>query len=86
MALEIGLKCMEMTTTDTFSYPFLESRHGPRALIDDRSLVVGLYSRSGMNYEAQVMSELTDRHGAATLAMVPQAGWTTGNVTSSLSL
>lgn len=86
MALEIGLKCMEMTTTDTFSYQFLESRHGPRALIDERSLVVGLYSRGGLNYEAQVMTELTARHRATTLAIVPEEGWTTGDVTSSIAV
>jgi glutamine---fructose-6-phosphate transaminase (isomerizing) len=86
MALEIGLKLMEMTTTDAFSYPFLESRHGPRSLIDENTLVIGMYSRGGLKYEAQLMNELTTRHGATTLAIVPQAGWETGRVSASISV
>jgi glucosamine--fructose-6-phosphate aminotransferase (isomerizing) len=86
IALEAGLKCMEMSTTDTFSYTFMESRHGPRSLIDENSLVVGLYSHSGLHYEAQVMEELTLKHKATTLALTPTSGWETGKVTASASL
>jgi glucosamine--fructose-6-phosphate aminotransferase (isomerizing) len=86
MALEIGLKLMEMTNTDAFSYPFLESRHGPRSLIDENTLVIGMYSRGGLKYEAQLMDELTSKHGATTLAIIPQAGWETGRVSASISV
>jgi glutamine---fructose-6-phosphate transaminase (isomerizing) len=86
IAKEAGLKCMEMSTTDTFSYTFMESRHGPRSLIDENSLVVGLYSRSGLHYEAQVMDELTQNHKATTLAITPTRNWETGKVTASISL
>jgi glutamine---fructose-6-phosphate transaminase (isomerizing) len=86
IAMEAGLKCMEMSTNDTFSYTFMESRHGPRSLIDENTLVVGLYSRSGLHYEAQVMDELTQKHKATTLAIVPTSGWETGKVTASVSL
>jgi glucosamine--fructose-6-phosphate aminotransferase (isomerizing) len=86
IALEAGLKCMEMSNTDAFSYTFMESRHGPRSLIDQNSLVVGLYSRSGLHYEAQVMDELTQKHQATTLALTPTSSWETGKVTASVSL
>jgi len=86
IALEAGLKCMEMSNTDAFSYTFMESRHGPRSLIDQNSLVIGLYSRSGLHYEAQVMDELTQKHQATTLALTPTSGWETGKVTASVSL
>lgn len=86
IAHEIGLKCMEMSGADTFSYTFLETRHGPRALIDENSLVVGLYSHSGLDYEADLMDELTTNHGATTLAIVPHAGWKTGRVSTAISV
>ena len=86
IAREAGLKCMEMSTTDTFSYQFLESRHGPRVLIDENTLVVGLYSQAGLNYEAQVMEELTLNHQATTLAITPTERWNTGEVTAAISV
>jgi glucosamine--fructose-6-phosphate aminotransferase (isomerizing) len=86
IAMEAALKCMEMSSTNAFSFTFMESRHGPRSLIDENSLVVGLYSRSGLHYEAQVMDELTQKHKATTLALTPADGWETGKVTASVSL
>ncbi len=86
IAMEAALKCMEMSSTNAFSFTFMESRHGPRSLIDENSLVVGLYSHSGLHYEAQVMDELTQKHKATTLALTPTAGWETGTVTASVSL
>jgi len=86
IAMEAALKCMEMSSTDAFSFPFMESRHGPRSLVDENSLVVGLYSHSGLHYEAQVMEELTLKHKATTLALTPTSDWETGNVTASASL
>jgi glucosamine--fructose-6-phosphate aminotransferase (isomerizing) len=86
MAREGALKCMEMSITDAFSYPFLESRHGPRSLIDERTLVVGLYSHGGQNYEARLMEELTLNHRATTMAVVPRSGWKTGVVSATLDV
>jgi glucosamine--fructose-6-phosphate aminotransferase (isomerizing) len=75
------LKMIEMSLSNAMSFPFLESRHGPRALIDENSLVIGLYSRAGLGYEAQVMDELTRKHGATTVAIVPVEDWDSGSVT-----
>jgi len=80
IALEATLKTLEMTLSNTFNFTFLESRHGPRSLIDDHTLVVGLYSHAGLNYEAQVMSELTQNHHATTVAITPNPQWETGKV------
>ena len=82
LAQEIALKCMEMSSTDTFAYHFMESRHGPRSLIDENTLVVGFYSHGGKSYEAKVMDEYTQKLGATTLAVVPEEDWETGTVSS----
>lgn len=84
IARDGALKTMEMAATDALAFPFMESRHGPRSIIDEETLVVGLYSRGGRRYEAQVMSEYTANHHASTLAVVPEPGWETGQVTAVL--
>jgi glutamine---fructose-6-phosphate transaminase (isomerizing) len=86
IAREATLKMIEMTISDTICIPFLESRHGPRSLIDEQSLVIGLYSRAGAGYEASVMDELTRKHGATTVAVVPDASWKTGQVVHKVSV
>lgn len=86
MALEATLKTLEMTLSNTLNFTFLESRHGPRSLIDEQTLVVGLYSHAGLNYEAQVMSELTLNHGATTVALTPNPQWETGKVSYQISV
>jgi len=86
LAREIGFKCMQMSTIPAFSFPFLESRRGPNAMIDEDSLVIGFYSRHGKLYEAQVMDELTTQHGATTFAVTPEPGWETGRVSAAFSV
>jgi glutamine---fructose-6-phosphate transaminase (isomerizing) len=80
IAQEATLKMIEMTISDTICVPFMESRHGPRSLIDEGSLVIGLYTRAGSGYEARVMEELTRNHKAVTVAICPNAEWDTGEV------
>ena len=86
IAREGALKCMEMANSDAYAFPMLESRHGPRAIIDENSLVVGLYSWAGRKYEAALMEEYTHYHHATTLALVPEPGWETGLVTASIAV
>jgi glucosamine--fructose-6-phosphate aminotransferase (isomerizing) len=86
IACEATLKMMEMTISNTISVPFLESRHGPRSLIDEKSLVIGLYSNAGIGYEAKVMDELTLNHNATTVALNPNSEWETGNCTYKISI
>jgi glucosamine--fructose-6-phosphate aminotransferase (isomerizing) len=84
-AQEGTLKMIEMSLSNSLSFPFLESRHGPRALVDENSLVIGLYSHAGLGYEAQVMDELTRSHRATTVAIVPHQNWSTGKVTLTIA-
>jgi glucosamine--fructose-6-phosphate aminotransferase (isomerizing) len=86
VARESTLKMIEMTISDTICVPFMESRHGPRSLIDENSLVVGLYGRAGNGYEAKVMDELTRNQGANTVAIIPDPNWDSGKVTYKLSV
>jgi glutamine---fructose-6-phosphate transaminase (isomerizing) len=84
IALEATLKMIEMSISNVLCFPVLESRHGPKSLIDENSMVVALYSQGGLNYEADLMSELTRVHRATTVAIIPDASWNTGEVTYKL--
>lgn len=78
---EATLKVLEMSFVPTFCYPFLESRHGPRSLLDTNTLVVGLYSQAGRGLEGPVLEEYTRNFGVNSLAFVPGSGWDAGAVT-----
>jgi len=80
-ARDATLKMMEMSLSEVLCFPFLESRHGPKSLIDENSLVIGLYSQAGSRYEAQLMEEYTTKHHATTVAIVPDMNFETGRVT-----
>jgi glucosamine--fructose-6-phosphate aminotransferase (isomerizing) len=84
IALEATLKMIEMSLSNVLCFPVLESRHGPKSLIDENSMVVALYSHGGLNYEADLMTELTRVHHATTVAITPDAKWNTGEVSYKL--
>ena len=58
IANEAMLKMKEMTLTYAESYHFLEFRHGPMAMVDDKTLVVGLVSDAAVNHELAVLQEM----------------------------
>jgi glucosamine--fructose-6-phosphate aminotransferase (isomerizing) len=58
-----------MSLTKAVSYHTLEVRHGPRSVVDERTLVVGLVSRRGGRHEDQVMAELSG--GSRVLRLAP---------------
>jgi len=61
LSCECMLKNLEMSLTFSQSYHFMEFRHGPMSLVDDRSLVVGLLSKGdAADYELKVMKEMKD--------------------------
>lgn len=60
VAVEGALKLIEMSLTRTASYHYLEVRHGPRSVIDERTLVVGLGSLRGEDQESRVLGELAE--------------------------
>lgn len=69
VAVEAALKLIEMSLTKATSYHYLEVRHGPRSVIDHKTLVVGLGSRRGGRHEDQVLAELASSAGPCVLAL-----------------
>lgn len=82
LASEAMLKIKEMSLSHSESYHFLEFRHGPKALVDSQSLVVGLLSAEAYAHEYPVLLEM-GQLGAESLALAPRttASATTYSVT-----
>ena len=79
IATEASLKLIEMSLTKATSYHTLEVRHGPRSVVDERTLVVGLGSRRGARHEDQVLAELS--RGSRVLKLAPDGdGSRNGNI------
>lgn len=57
LACEGMLKMKEMSLSYSEAYHFLEFRHGPRSMVDDRTLVVGLLSDRATQEEVAVLTE-----------------------------
>lgn len=68
IACEAMLKMKEMSLSSSESFHFLEFRHGPKAMVNEESLVVGVLSRQAHGYEGQVLREMIDL-GGRTLAL-----------------
>ena len=58
MATEGSLKLQEMSLTYSQAFHPMEYRHGPVSLIDDKSLVVMLYTQATAAEEAALVAEL----------------------------
>jgi glucosamine--fructose-6-phosphate aminotransferase (isomerizing) len=71
MASEAMLKMKEMSLTGSEAYHFYEFRHGPKAMVDDKTLVVGLLSKAAYNQEQAVLQEMADL-GATILSIGPR--------------
>lgn len=61
LATEGCLKLQEMSITFSQSFHPMEYRHGPISLIDDRSLVVMLYSEETAEEEAKVAADVRSK-------------------------
>lgn len=70
LACEAMLKMKEMSLSYSEAYHFLEFRHGPMAMIDRRSLVVGMVGEAALAHEAAVLREMRQL-GARVLAITP---------------
>ncbi len=57
LASEASLKVKEMSQTVSEPFHFLEFRHGPISMVDQRTLVVGMVSEGGYGHEMAVMEE-----------------------------
>jgi glucosamine--fructose-6-phosphate aminotransferase (isomerizing) len=58
LACEVNLKMKEMTLTHSEPFHFLEFRHGPMSMVNEKTVVVGLVSESNFNHENAVLNEM----------------------------
>jgi glucosamine--fructose-6-phosphate aminotransferase (isomerizing) len=70
LACEAMLKMKEMSLTHSEAYQFLEFRHGPMSMVNDRTLIVGFVSSAALPHEVAVLAEMRAR-GATVLALAP---------------
>jgi glutamine---fructose-6-phosphate transaminase (isomerizing) len=70
MACEAMLKMKEMSISHAEAYHFLEFRHGPKALVDGKAMVVGLLGSEQLRHEAPVIAEMVAM-GGKTVTLVP---------------
>ncbi len=69
IASEVALKVMESSSSYAQFFHTLEFRHGPKSIIDDRALVIGLIADRSAAQETKVLSEMKEL-GARTIAVV----------------
>jgi glucosamine--fructose-6-phosphate aminotransferase (isomerizing) len=70
IACEAMIKMKEMSITHAEAYHFLEFRHGPKALVDDKAMVVGLIGAQQFKHEAAVINEMAEM-GGKTATLIP---------------
>ncbi len=58
LACELNLKMKEMSLTHSEAFHFLEFRHGPKAMVNKQTLIVGLVSEENARYEQAVLSDM----------------------------
>lgn len=68
LANEVSLKLKEMSQTSTQPFHFLEFRHGPISMVDEKTLIIGLMSEKANTFEMEVMNEARKFH-AKTIAI-----------------
>lgn len=71
LANEVMLKMKEMSLSYSEGFHFLEFRHGPMAMVNAKTLVVGLLSEIAQTYEAAVLSEMAALGGAILAVNAP---------------
>ena len=85
VAVEATLKLTEMSLSSAVAYHTLEVRHGPRSIIGESTLVVGLGSLRGAPYERQVLAELAEETPHV-LAFTPGDGWDLSELAAEIPL
>lgn len=71
LACELSLKMKEMCLTHSESFHFMEFRHGPKAMVNRNTLVVGLVSESNADYDLAVLADV-EKLGAKTISIGEQ--------------
>lgn len=70
LAMESALKLKETSLTESEAFQTLEFRHGPKSMIDDATLLVGLIGDSTRDTELRVLREMRQL-GATVLVVGP---------------
>jgi glucosamine--fructose-6-phosphate aminotransferase (isomerizing) len=73
IASEAMLKMKEMSLSHSEAFHFFEFRHGPKSMVNGRTLVVGLLSQQAHTHEEQVLDEMAAL-GGHTLALATLPG------------
>jgi glucosamine--fructose-6-phosphate aminotransferase (isomerizing) len=68
IAAEVALKVMESSSSYAQYFHTLEFRHGPKSIIDERALVIGLIGQESEAQEVRVLREMKEL-GASTIAI-----------------
>jgi glucosamine--fructose-6-phosphate aminotransferase (isomerizing) len=71
LASEVSLKMKEMSLSHSEPFPFLEFRHGPMSMVNERTLLIGLLSERNQAQEQAVLDEMQAR-GAQILSLGEQ--------------
>jgi glucosamine--fructose-6-phosphate aminotransferase (isomerizing) len=58
LACEAMLKMKEMSLSYSEAYHFLEFRHGPMSMVNDRSLIIGLLGDKNQKFELDVLEDM----------------------------
>jgi glucosamine--fructose-6-phosphate aminotransferase (isomerizing) len=58
LACEANLKMKEMTLTHSEPFHFLEFRHGPMSMVNEKAVVIGLVSEANYSHETAVLHEM----------------------------
>jgi glucosamine--fructose-6-phosphate aminotransferase (isomerizing) len=58
LACEVNLKMKEMALTHSEPFHFLEFRHGPMSMVQEKTVIVGLVSESNVSHEKAVLNEM----------------------------
>jgi len=66
LACEVNLKMKEMTLTHSEPFHFLEFRHGPMSMVNEKAVVVGMLSDVNRIHEAKVLLEMKSLGGTVT--------------------
>jgi glucosamine--fructose-6-phosphate aminotransferase (isomerizing) len=76
IANESMLKMKEMSLTNSEAFHFMEFRHGPMSMANDKALIVGLFSQAARAHEERVLAEMVNL-GAHTLGLntSPDSGY-----------
>jgi glucosamine--fructose-6-phosphate aminotransferase (isomerizing) len=72
LAAELSLKMKEMSLSHSEPFHFMEFRHGPMAMVTERTLLVGLVSSTNKSTEIAVLQEMALR--GAKLLSIGEAG------------